>query len=95
MTTARNVVNLALIGFMGTGKSSVGRLVAERLRFDFLDTDELIETRAGQSIAEISPKTANPPFGNWNTDSSGNSPFSHPQRNRHRRRLAREPGQSG
>jgi len=45
--------NLALIGFMGTGKSSVGRLVAEALHFTFLDTDEVITTRAGKSVGEI------------------------------------------
>jgi len=49
----RHIVNLALIGFMGTGKTSVGRLVAEQLRFEFLDTDDLIETRAGKKITEI------------------------------------------
>ncbi len=38
---------------MGTGKSSVGRLVAEQLHFAFLDTDTVIEARAGRSIAEI------------------------------------------
>ncbi len=38
---------------MGTGKSTVGRLVAEQLRFSFLDTDELIEARAGKSIRDI------------------------------------------
>jgi len=42
-----------MIGFMGTGKSSVGRLVAAQLFFDFVDTDELIEARACCSIAEI------------------------------------------
>jgi shikimate kinase len=35
--------NLALAGFMGTGKSSVGRLAAARLRFGFADTDALLE----------------------------------------------------
>jgi shikimate kinase len=45
--------NLALIGFMGTGKSSVGRLAAEMLQFDFVDTDELIEAQTGKTIAEI------------------------------------------
>ena len=38
---------------MGTGKSSVGRLVASQLHFNFIDTDELIETRAGRTIADI------------------------------------------
>ena len=49
----RDIQNLALIGLMGTGKSSVGRLVASQLQFKFLDTDELIEARAGRSISEI------------------------------------------
>lgn len=45
--------NIALIGFMGSGKSSVGRLVAAQLDFQFLDTDELIEQRTGRTITEI------------------------------------------
>ena len=49
----RHLVNLALIGFMGTGKSSAGRLVAEQLHFDYLDTDELIQSRTGRTITEI------------------------------------------
>jgi len=38
---------------MGTGKSTVGRLIAEHLHFDFLDSDDLIESRAGKTIATI------------------------------------------
>jgi len=38
---------------MGAGKSSVGRAVAEQLRFEFVDTDELIESRTGKSITQI------------------------------------------
>ena len=53
MHSARHLVNLALIGFMGTGKTSAGRLVAEQLHFEFLDTDELIQARTGRTIAEI------------------------------------------
>lgn len=53
MSNARRIQNLALIGFMGTGKSAVGRLVAEPLHFAFLDTDELIETSTGKTIPEI------------------------------------------
>lgn len=45
--------NLVITGFMGTGKSVVGRIVATRLGREFLDCDELIEMRAGQSIPEI------------------------------------------
>ena len=39
--------NLVLTGFMGTGKTTVGRILAERLGFDFVDTDAVIEARAG------------------------------------------------
>ena len=53
MSAPRHIQNIALIGFMGTGKSSVGRLLAAHLRFRFVDTDELIESRAGRSIADI------------------------------------------
>jgi shikimate kinase len=53
VNNTRPLVNLALIGFMGTGKSSVGRLVAEQLHFDYLDTDELIQTRTGRTITDI------------------------------------------
>ena len=53
MTAPRTFQNIALCGFMGTGKSSVGRMVAEQLGFAFLDTDTVIEARAGKSIAEI------------------------------------------
>ena len=53
MTPPRQIHNLALIGFMGSGKSSVGHAVAEQLHFTFLDTDELIESRHQKSISEI------------------------------------------
>ena len=38
---------IALVGFMGSGKSAVGRLAAKRLRVPFVDTDALIEEREG------------------------------------------------
>jgi len=49
----RKISNLALIGFMGTGKSSVGRMVADHLHFTYLDTDDVLVSRAGKSITEI------------------------------------------
>ncbi|RMF77840.1 MAG: shikimate kinase [Nitrospirae bacterium] len=45
--------NLVLVGFMGAGKTTVGRLLAARLGWPVVDTDELIEARAGKRIAEI------------------------------------------
>jgi shikimate kinase len=45
--------NIALIGFMGTGKSSVGRVLARRLGRQFIELDALIEKNAGKSIPEI------------------------------------------
>lgn len=45
--------NIVLIGFMGSGKSSVGRLLAEATDRFFLDTDALIEAACGCSVAEI------------------------------------------
>ncbi len=45
--------NIALIGFMGTGKTAVGRLLAERLGREFIELDVLIEEKAGKTIPEI------------------------------------------
>ena len=62
MQSDRRIVNLALIGFMGTGKTSVGRHVAEHLGFEFLDTDELIQSHTGRTIADIFAKDGEPAF---------------------------------
>jgi shikimate kinase len=45
--------NIALIGFMGTGKTTVGKLLAEKLGKTFIETDELIAKRVGKSIHRI------------------------------------------
>jgi len=45
--------NLVLAGFMGTGKSSIGRLVARKTHTPFIDTDAQVERQAGKSIAAI------------------------------------------
>jgi shikimate kinase len=44
---------IALIGLRGCGKTTVGRLLAQALEWDFVDTDGLVAAAAGQSIAEI------------------------------------------
>ena len=65
MTNTRAIHNLALIGFMGTGKSCVGRLVADSLHFDYLDTDQVIEFRAHKSIIEIFEQDGEANFREW------------------------------
>lgn len=45
--------NLYLIGFMGVGKSLVGRQLSKALRMDFLDSDSVIESDAGMPISKI------------------------------------------
>jgi shikimate kinase len=62
MQNGRHIVNLALVGFMGTGKTSVGRLAAEQLHFDYVDTDELIQTHTGRIIADIFKTDGEPAF---------------------------------
>jgi shikimate kinase len=42
-----------LVGFMGCGKTTVGRLLAQRLGWEFTDLDEIVEQRLGQTINEI------------------------------------------
>jgi shikimate kinase len=46
-------VNIYLVGMMGAGKTTVGRILARKLKYRFFDTDELIVRVAHQSIAEI------------------------------------------
>jgi shikimate kinase len=46
-------MNMVLIGYRGTGKSAVGRLLADRRGLAFYDTDELVEKRGGQTIQEL------------------------------------------
>ncbi|MGN0151313.1 MAG: shikimate dehydrogenase [Wujia sp.] len=44
---------IVLIGYMGAGKTTLGRYIAEQFAYDFLDTDEYISSQAGMSINEI------------------------------------------
>lgn len=65
MDHTRQIQNIALIGFMGTGKSTVGQKLAAALHFDFLDTDHTIEARAGKSISDIFAQDGEPAFREW------------------------------
>lgn len=62
MHSDRHPSNIALIGFMGSGKTSVGRLVAESLSFEFLDTDEIIQSHTGRTITDIFARDGEPAF---------------------------------
>jgi shikimate kinase len=53
MPQAGNHRAVFLVGFMGAGKSSVGRSLARRLGWSFEDLDDRIEARAGRSVPEI------------------------------------------
>jgi len=46
-------MNIVLIGYRGSGKSTVGRRLAARLKLRFVDTDDLIEERQGVPISDI------------------------------------------
>ena len=51
--TTTPAANIVLIGFMGCGKSTVGRQLHQRLGYPLVDMDQVIEQRAGKSITEI------------------------------------------
>jgi shikimate kinase len=46
-------INLYLVGFMGTGKSTVGRQVARQMEFEFVDSDHEIERLQGKPVSQI------------------------------------------
>jgi shikimate kinase len=59
---SRQTPNLVLAGFMGTGKSTVGPLVARLLEWPFVDTDTLVEHEAGMPVREIFATFGEPAF---------------------------------
>lgn len=54
--------NVVLVGYMGTGKSSVGKYLAQRLNRQFIELDEEIVKKAGKSIPEIFAQDGEPVF---------------------------------
>ena len=58
---------IVLAGFMGAGKTTVGRLLAGSLRVPFLDSDHVIEARAGRTSRRSSRPTASRRSGHWST----------------------------
>jgi shikimate kinase len=60
--------NLVLVGFMGTGKSTLGRAVATAMARPFRDTDALVEARAGCPVAEIFRRWGEERFRRWEAE---------------------------
>jgi shikimate kinase len=54
--------NLVLVGFMGSGKTDAGKLAAARLGMTFVDMDQIIEQRHGQTISKIFETKGEPFF---------------------------------
>jgi shikimate kinase len=54
--------NIVLTGFMGTGKTEVGRILAKKTGYSFTDSDAEIEKTAGMTISEIFGKLGEPAF---------------------------------
>jgi shikimate kinase len=61
-------VNLYLVGFMATGKSTVGRALAYRLGYDFFDSDLEIERRRGMPVREIFEQEGEEVFRSYERD---------------------------
>ena len=62
VTVPTHVKRIVLTGFMGAGKTSVGRLLAERLGWNFLDLDAHLEARAGATVPELFAQHGEPHF---------------------------------
>lgn len=57
-----NIANIILVGFMGTGKTTIGRALADQLKRDFIDMDIELEARAGKPIPRIFVEDGEPVF---------------------------------
>ncbi len=65
MNNHQELQGLALVGLRGTGKSTVGRILAERLGRPFADADLEIEAKAGRTIRSIFAEDGEPVFRDW------------------------------
>ena len=60
--------NIVLVGFMGSGKSSIGRELHQNLGYELIDTDQVIEQQAGKSIPEIFDQEGEAAFRHYETE---------------------------
>lgn len=63
----RQMENIVLIGMPGCGKSTIGKLIAQKLGKKFMDADTFIEEQAGMSVPEIFETSGEEGFRNWET----------------------------
>jgi shikimate kinase len=61
-TAPAHLRRLVLTGFMGAGKTTIGRLLARRIGWDFLDLDAFVESRTGLSVPSIFAAHGEPRF---------------------------------
>ncbi len=54
--------NIFLVGFMGAGKSTVGKILADKIGYNYLDADQYIEEKAGTTITKIFAEHGEPYF---------------------------------
>ena len=69
---------MALVGYRGTGKSTVGRILADRATRTFLDMDKELQARVGRSVAAIFAKEGEPFFRDWEERTLGELLSGHP-----------------
>ncbi len=65
-------LNVFLVGMMGSGKTTVGNILAQKLNYRFFDTDVLIERVMGQSVSEIFATSGEDSFRDMETQVLGN-----------------------
>lgn len=61
-------MNIILIGYMGCGKTTVGKNLAKMLEYEFVDTDEAIERQQDRTISDIFAQDGENAFRNMETD---------------------------
>ena len=59
--------NIILVGYMGCGKTTVGKSIAEATKYTFADTDEMIVAQQGRSISDIFAQDGEPAFRDMET----------------------------
>src|SRR3954454_4607881 len=67
-TKLKRTPGLYLAGFMGSGKSTVGRLLADKIGWDFVDLDAEIEAKEHTSVSQIFESRGEPEFRRIETD---------------------------